>query len=114
MSLRDDIRSDLNTIFFNPDELAEVHSFTTQGSSGLITFSAACNFDQDELMNLKQTYTNDAALNKATVLVLINECWFPNRPRYRQDLTIDTQKYMVQSCYWELGLLKIALTVGAS
>jgi hypothetical protein len=114
VSLKDDIYADLPTIFFNPADFAELHEITLSDGSleGTKSRKVPCQFDSDELLRLKEAFTQDTALARASVLLLINEDAFPQRPRARQTLIVDDQVYSIERVDWALGMLSIALSAG--
>jgi len=104
MTLKETLRDDLTTTFFNTDEFASMHMLGGREVPLII--------DDDELQKRKLkaaegTYVGD-------LLILVEVIHISRRPVEGQKFTLDEKIYFIVSCSEKDGLYEIAIGANQS
>ena len=99
MSLKDEILSDIDNVFFDLDEFGELH--TIDGKSFV------CMIDDDALKI--RSGSNDLSVSESTLLLFAKESDLPTRKVAGDDIIIDGRIYIVDDWKINLGVVEVAL-----
>lgn len=99
MSLKDEIFSDIDNVFLNPEDFAEEH--TIDGKK------VVCMFDDDALK--MRSGSNELSISESTLLLFAKESDLPTRKVAGDVLMVDGKPYIVDDWKVNLGMAEIAL-----
>lgn len=99
MNFKDKIRQDLDTVFLNVDEFAELHRIEGEEIPVVV--------DNDQLVKLKQGQI--LGLVEADLLLMGKESDFPKDMEPGRLLNMDGRELIVSSSGTSMGLIEVAL-----
>lgn len=99
MSLKDQIRQDLDAVFLNTDEFAEIHRIEGKEIPVVV--------DNDQLVKLKQGQI--LGLVEADLLLMGKESDFPADMEPGRLLNVDGRELLVATSGTDMGLIEVAL-----
>lgn len=100
MGFKDQIRKDLDAVFFNADEFAEPHRIEGK--------TAAVVVDDDRLTSLKKGQI--LGLVEADMLILGKEADFPRDLEPGRLLNVDGREMLIMNSGRDMGLVEVALS----
>lgn len=100
MGFKDQIRKDLDTVFLNVDEFAELHRIEGRQVAVVV--------DNDRLTNLKKGQI--LGLVEADMLILGKESDFPRDLEPGRLLNVDGRELLVMNSGRDMGLVEVALS----
>lgn len=107
MGFKDDLKGDLETVFFDPDEFGEKHM--VNGKEMLISI------DEAELTQRKRSLKSSSyeeAIHTKHFSFFVSGKVFGKLPKVNSQLTIDRVKFLVTETRVESGVYVITLTGG--
>lgn len=104
MSLRENIFSDISTVFMRDDEFAEDHIFNGK----LIR----CMVDQDSNLKRKNNNVLDISwdTNRTELHLYIPDSQLDTRPEINTEVLLDGESWRILSCDAEMGMYVVTLT----
>lgn len=100
MGFKDQIRKDLDAVFFNADEFAEPHRIEGKTADVVV--------DDDRLTSLKKGQI--LGLVEADMLILGKEADFPRDLEPGRLLNVDGREMLVMNSGRDMGLVEVALS----
>lgn len=104
MALKDDILSDIDSVFLNTDDFAGEHEI-----NGI---SVICVVDDDRLLERTDKAIQGTYLGEKLLFVKASD--LPGRPAIDSRLTLDGKPWYVRTCIENMGMLEIRLEASKS
>lgn len=112
-SLRDDDLDDIDTIYFDADERAELKRLgISDGRRGLQYIDIPVIWDTDSAKD--RTLYKGEAVYTAEAICYIRQGDLPRRPKANELLIVDNIKYDILRCTENSGILELILVTGRS
>lgn len=107
MSFRDDILSDIETVYENEEEFMTKHEIDGQEMLASVD-------DMELLRRDKKGGSNVDGIYKKRVLLFVSKKSFGKLPAVNRIVTLDKKKYLVKEAHNEDGMYSILLEVAKS
>lgn len=101
MVFKDDLANDIRNIFFNFEEFGEEHTISGK--------KIVCIFDQDkfEAKRRNSLITTEDGVYQSGITIFLPTHSFKYRPHAKEVIVIDGNKYTVEECKEDMGVLEM-------